>query len=175
MAPSRDFLQRIQVCEAYALEHKLVFSTDPVPSKSKTKCMLFCGSLGRVKYPAPLQLAGKEHPMGWDSWASWTYSQLTKMEKDCHRARGRFKNWILLIHILKWKLSRLCAWMRMEACCVYMFSCFYYTLQLPGSSLASVLSTKLLSPSPQLNRRISSPRERDVVKISNYEYWHLSC
>ena len=64
MAPSRDFLQRIQVCGAYALEHKLVFSTDPVPSKSKTKCMLFCGSLGRVKYPAPLQLAGKEHPMG---------------------------------------------------------------------------------------------------------------
>ena len=63
MAPSRDVLQRmLQVCEAYALEHNLVFSTDPVPSKSKTKCMLFCGRLGRVKYPAPLQLAGKDLP-----------------------------------------------------------------------------------------------------------------
>ena len=61
MAPSRDVLQRmLQVSEDYALEHNLVFSTDPVPSMSKTKCILFCGRLGRVKYPAPLQLAGKE-------------------------------------------------------------------------------------------------------------------
>ena len=64
MAPSRDVLQRmIQVCEVYASEHNLVFSTDPVPSKSKSKCMYFCGRLGgRVKYPAPLQLAGKDLP-----------------------------------------------------------------------------------------------------------------
>ena len=92
MAPSRDVLQRmLQVCEAYALEHNLVFSTDPVPSKSKTKCMLFCGRLGRVKYPAPLQLAGKDLP--WVETAEHlghTLSQLTNMEKDCHRARGRF-------------------------------------------------------------------------------------
>ena len=92
MAPSRDVLQRrLQVCEAYAGEHNLVFSTDPVPSKSKTKCMLFCGRLGRVKYPAPLQLAGEELP--WVETAEHlghTLSQLTNMEKDRHRARGRF-------------------------------------------------------------------------------------
>ena len=92
MAPSRDVLQRmLHVCEAYAMEHNLVFSTDPVPSKSKTKCMLFCGRLGRVKYPDPVQLAGKELP--WVASAEHlghTLSQLTNMEKDCQRARGRF-------------------------------------------------------------------------------------
>ena len=92
MAPSRDVLQRmLHVCEAYSVEHNLVFSTDPVPSKSKTKCMLFCGRLGRVKYPDPVQLAGKELP--WVTSAEHlghTLSQLTNMEKDCQRFRGRF-------------------------------------------------------------------------------------
>ena len=93
MAPSRDVLQRmIQVCEVYASEHNLVFSTDPVPSKSKSKCMYFCGRLGgRVKYPAPLQLAGKDLP--WVETADHlghTLHQLTSMDKDCQRARGRF-------------------------------------------------------------------------------------
>ena len=38
LAPSRDVLQRmIQVCEVYASEHNLEFSTHPEPSRSKTK------------------------------------------------------------------------------------------------------------------------------------------
>ena len=92
MAPSRDVLQRmLQVCEKYAGEHNLVFSTDPVPAKSKTKCMLFSGRLGRVKYPDPLKLAGEELP--WVDTAEHlghTLSQMTNMEKDCQRAREKF-------------------------------------------------------------------------------------
>ena len=38
LAPNREVLQKmIQVCEIYAAEHNLVFSTDPIPAKSKTK------------------------------------------------------------------------------------------------------------------------------------------
>ena len=82
----------IQVCEAYAAKHNLVFSTDPEPAKSKSKCMYFCGRLGgRVRYPAPLQLGGKALP--WVETAEHlghTLHQLTSMDRDCQRARGRF-------------------------------------------------------------------------------------
>ena len=92
LAPNRDVLQRmLQVSEAYATEHNLVFSTDPVPAKSKTKCLLFCGRPGRVKYPDPLQLDGKDLP--WVEKADHlghTLHQVTTMEKDCQRARARF-------------------------------------------------------------------------------------
>ena len=59
LAPSRDVLQRmIEVCEIYASEHNLEFSTHPEPSKSKTKCVYFCGRVGgRVRYPDPVYLA----------------------------------------------------------------------------------------------------------------------
>ena len=42
LAPNREVLQRmLTVCETYADSHNLVFSTDPVPAKSKTKCIFF--------------------------------------------------------------------------------------------------------------------------------------
>ena len=42
LAPDRYTLQRmVTVCEEYAVEHNLMFSTDIDPSKSKTKCILF--------------------------------------------------------------------------------------------------------------------------------------
>ena len=93
MAPSRDVLQRmLEVCEAYASEHNLVFSTDPEPAKSKTKCMYFCGRLGgRVMLPAPLYLDGKALP--WVDTADHlghTLHQTVTMDKDCLRARGMF-------------------------------------------------------------------------------------
>ena len=57
LAPNREVLQAmLVVCQSYAREHNLVFSTDPVPAKSKTKCMYFCGRMGHVKYPAPVKL-----------------------------------------------------------------------------------------------------------------------
>ena len=42
LALDRYTLQRmVTVCEEYAVEHNLIFSTDIDPSKSKTKCILF--------------------------------------------------------------------------------------------------------------------------------------
>ena len=93
LAPSRDVLQRmLQICEDYALQHNLLFSTDPVPSKSKTKCVYFCGRQGqRVKYPAPLKLDGKDLP--WVESADHlghTLHQLCSMDKDCQRAKNKY-------------------------------------------------------------------------------------
>ena len=69
----------------------LVFSTDPIPAKSKSKCVYFCGRPGKVKYPQPVELEGKDLP--WVESADHlghTLSQLTNMGKDCQRARGTF-------------------------------------------------------------------------------------
>ena len=42
MCPTLDGLQKmLNVCEKYASDHNLCFSTDPDPNKSKTKCMAF--------------------------------------------------------------------------------------------------------------------------------------
>lgn len=92
LAPNREVLQKmLVVCEQYGVEHNLVFSTDPVPSLSKTKCMYFCGRNGNVKYPAPVILDGK--PLPWVDHAvhlGHVLHQSVSMEQDCHRARARF-------------------------------------------------------------------------------------
>ena len=63
LAPNREVLQKmVKICQEYGEEHNLVFSTDPVPALSKTKCLYFCGRAGRVKYPEPVQLDGKDFP-----------------------------------------------------------------------------------------------------------------
>ena len=63
LATNREVLQKmVSVCERYGRDHNLVFSTDPVPSKSKTKCMFLCGRTTNVKYPATVQLDGKDLP-----------------------------------------------------------------------------------------------------------------
>ena len=42
ISPTIDGLQdMLRVCEGYALEHNLKFSTNVNPAKSKTKCMAF--------------------------------------------------------------------------------------------------------------------------------------
>ena len=42
LAPSRQALQTmLDICQNFASSHSMQFSTDPNPSKSKTKCMLF--------------------------------------------------------------------------------------------------------------------------------------
>ena len=56
LAPNREVLQQmVLVCERYGQDHNLVFSTDPVPSLSKTKC----GRTTNVEYPAPVHPDGK--------------------------------------------------------------------------------------------------------------------
>ena len=92
MAPNREVLQRmVHVCQSYAGEHNLIFSTDPVPALSKTKCIFFCGRPGKVKYPEPVKLDGQDLP--WVESAvhlGHTLHQITNMEKDCQKARARF-------------------------------------------------------------------------------------
>ena len=92
LSPNREVLQRmVQVCQSYAVEHNLTFSTDPVPALSKTKCIFFCGRPGKVKYPDPVKLDGKDLP--WVESAAHlghTLHQINNMEKDCQKARARF-------------------------------------------------------------------------------------
>ena len=92
LAPNREVLQRmLDICETYAEDHNLVFSTDPIPAKSKTKCVYFCGRPGQVRYPEPVQLGGKDLP--WVESADHlghSLNQMTSMEKDCQRARATF-------------------------------------------------------------------------------------
>ena len=92
LAPNREVLQKMVLeCERYGQEHNLVFSTDPVPALSKTKCMYLCGRTTNVQYPAPVQLDGKSLP--WVQHAlhlGHTLHQTVAMDKDCHRARAAF-------------------------------------------------------------------------------------
>ena len=81
----------LNVCEDYASAHNLVFSTEPIPSKSKTKCIYFCGRPGVLRYPDPVQLGGKDLP--WVESADHLghcLSQMTNMDKDCMRSRAIF-------------------------------------------------------------------------------------
>ena len=42
LAPTRQALQiMLDICQDFSSSHSMLFSTDPVPSKSKTKCMFF--------------------------------------------------------------------------------------------------------------------------------------
>ena len=92
LATNREVLQRmVTTCEKYGQEHNLVFSTDPIPSKSKTKCILFCGRKNNVSFPDPVKLDGKDLP--WVEHADHlghTLHQSVNMEMDCVRARAKF-------------------------------------------------------------------------------------
>ena len=44
LAPSRSAMKKmLQVCENFAESANLQFSTDPVPAKSKSRCIYMCG------------------------------------------------------------------------------------------------------------------------------------
>ena len=60
LAPSREALQNmLKICENYAAEHGLKFSTDPDPKKSKTKCLAF---LQKERFVKPVELCGDKLP-----------------------------------------------------------------------------------------------------------------
>ena len=40
----------VNVCQSYAEQNNLIFSTDPTPALSKPKCILFCGRSGQPQY-----------------------------------------------------------------------------------------------------------------------------
>ena len=74
MAPSRGAMAKmLQVCEVYAKKLNLVFSTDPNPSKSKSKAIYMTGSqLRHVPKPANLQLYGQKSSMGEPCNSPWS-------------------------------------------------------------------------------------------------------
>lgn len=92
MAPNRNVLQQmVAVCQRYGRENNLVFSTDPNPSKSKTKCMLVCGRDRVQEYPDPIKLEGYDLP--WVETAlhlGHTLHQNGKMDQDAKIRRAIF-------------------------------------------------------------------------------------
>ena len=63
LSPNRDAAQAmLVVCERFAARTGLKFSTDPNPTKSKSKSIFICGRNSGLAKPAPLQLNGKELP-----------------------------------------------------------------------------------------------------------------
>ena len=92
LSPSRDSMARmLKICQDYGVQHNLVFSTDPNPKKSKTKCIYFCGKNTVDQYPAKLTLDGKPLPfvppathLGHELQQSGT------MDQDAKVKRARF-------------------------------------------------------------------------------------
>ena len=63
MAPTRGAMQAmLDKWEQYAIKNNIKFSTDPDPSKSKSKCIFVCGNKKNLPTPAPLTLCGRELP-----------------------------------------------------------------------------------------------------------------
>ena len=89
VAPTRHAMQlMLGVCENYARCNNILFSTDPNPSLSKTKCM---GKNINLVKPAPLTLNGRELP--WVETANHLGHMLHEngtMEYDAKIARAKF-------------------------------------------------------------------------------------
>ena len=92
IAPTRNAMQRMLVeCEAFAGESNIEFSTDPVPHRSKTKCIFVTGKRQNKAKPAPLYLCGRELPFV--SQAEHLGNMLTEqgdMEQDSSIKRAQF-------------------------------------------------------------------------------------
>ena len=52
----------VREAEMLSFSHNILFSTDPNHSRSKSKCLWFCGKSGEVAYPAPIMLNGDALP-----------------------------------------------------------------------------------------------------------------
>ena len=91
LAPSRSSLQTMMsICEDYANRHNLVFSTDPNPTKSKTKCLLF-RLHNREESPAKIILNGQ--PLPWVDHAAHLGHEFHTsglQELDCNMRRAAY-------------------------------------------------------------------------------------
>ena len=94
LAPTRSSLQlMIKEAEMFASSHNILFSTDPNPSRSKSKCLWFCGKAGQVAYPAPIILNGDALP--WVETATHLGHELHQqcnMEYDTKCKRASYIN-----------------------------------------------------------------------------------
>ena len=81
----------LDTCQRFAKRFNLMFSTDPNPEKSKTKCIFVCGQSKKVVKPAPLFLDGKELP--WVASAlhlGHVLHESGSMDKDIKAKRASF-------------------------------------------------------------------------------------
>ena len=63
LAPTRTAAaMMLECCEEYAAVHNLKFSTDPLPQRSKSKCIFFHGKQTRLPKPDPFILFGEKVP-----------------------------------------------------------------------------------------------------------------
>ena len=92
LAPCRSAMEdMLVVCEQFAIRNNLEFSTDPDPSKSKTKCIFVCGQAKTLEKPANLKLLGRELP--WVQSAAHLGHELHEsgaMEHDARIKRAQF-------------------------------------------------------------------------------------
>ena len=87
LAPSRTAASMmLETCERYALQHNLAFSTDPNPSKSKSKCIYFSGPAKNVSPPDPLHLFGEALP-----WVCSAEHLGHTLHQDCTMDHARRK------------------------------------------------------------------------------------
>ena len=91
MAPSRSAMETmLKICEDYAGNNNLEFSTDPNPVKSKSKCIFMSGHLN-IDKPVNLKLYGVDLP--WVKTASHLGHELSwecTMEQDMKCKRASF-------------------------------------------------------------------------------------
>ena len=92
IAPIRGAMQKmLDVCENFATRYNICFSTDPIPSKSKSKCIFMVGNKKKMVKPLPLMLGGKELP--WVETATHLGHELHEsgiMEHDAKVKRAEF-------------------------------------------------------------------------------------
>ena len=92
IAPTRSAMQRMLFeIESFAEESNVIFSTDPEPKKSKTKCIYVVGNKRNLAKPSPLVLCGRELPFV--SQADHLGNMLTEqgdMEHDAVIKRAKF-------------------------------------------------------------------------------------
>ena len=91
LGPTRSSLQSMMsICEDYAKRHNLVFSTDPDPSKSKTKCLLFRLNNREEK---PVKIILNDQPLPWVEHAAHLGHEFHTsglQELDCNMRRAAY-------------------------------------------------------------------------------------
>ena len=91
LAPNRSAMEvMLQVCEKYAKDNNLEFSTDPDPKKSKSKCIFMQGTR-KLPKPANLKLYGVDLP--WVKTANHLGHELSEecsMMVDMQQKRADF-------------------------------------------------------------------------------------
>ena len=92
ISPNRRGMEiMLKCCENFAERNNLIFSTNPDPKKSKTKCVFMKGKSKNLPMPANLQLYGVDLP--WVDTATHLGHELTSeanMDTDARIKRGIF-------------------------------------------------------------------------------------